>query len=144
MRRTRTILTAMAMALVATGCGGDSTGPKELAWVGRYGLISVDGQTLPLTLLDAPTLTLTLTEGALTLNANSTFTQEVTVAVVANGFPSPAQRLSCGGSYTRSGNTFTLTGNETLQCSGMTATGVLNGNTFTVSDDQGETLVFRR
>ena len=144
MRRTRTLLTAMAMALVATACGGDSTGPKELAWAGRYGLVSVDGETLPLTLVDDPTLKLTLTEGALTLNANSTFTQEVTVAVVANGFPSPAQRLSCGGSYTRSGNTFTLTGTETLQCSGMTATGVLNGNTFTVSDDQGETLVFRR
>ena len=143
MRRTTTLLAAAAMALIAAGCS-DSTAPKELAHVGRYGLVSVDGETLPLTLVDDPTLRLTLTEGALTLNANSTFTQEVTVAVVANGFPSPAQRLSCGGSYTRSGNTFTLTGTETLQCSGMTATGVLNGNTFTVSDDQGETLVFRR
>ena len=144
MRRTKPLLTVAAMALVATACGGDSTAPKALAWVGRYGLVSVDGQTLPVTLLDVPTLTLTLTEGALTLNANSTFTQEVTIAVVANGFPSPPQRLSCGGSYTRTGNSFTLTGNETAQCSGMTATGVLDGNTFTVSDDQGETLVFRR
>jgi hypothetical protein len=143
MRRTTTLLTAAALALVAAGCGSDSTAPKDLAY-GRYGLVLVDGETLPLTLIDDPTLTLRLTEGALTLNANSTFTQEVTIDVVANGFPSAPERLSCGGSYRRSGNTFTMTGNETAQCSGITATGVLDGNTFTVSDDQGETLVFRR
>ena len=143
MRRRTTLLAAAAMALIATGCS-DSTAPKNLAHVGRYGLVSVDGETLPLTLVDDPTLKLTLTEGALTLNANSTFTEEVTLDVVANGFPAAPERLSCGGRYTRSGNTFTLTGNETANCSGMTATGVLDGNTMTVSDDQGETLVFRR
>jgi hypothetical protein len=37
-----------------------------------------------------------------------------------------------------------MTGNETEDCGGMTATGVRDGNTLTVSDDQGETLVFRR
>jgi hypothetical protein len=143
MRRTTTLLAAAAMALIAAGCS-DSTAPKDQAHVGRYGLVSVDGETLPLTLVDDPTLKLTLTEGALTINANSTFTQEVTLDVVANGFPAAPERLSCGGSYTRRGNTFTLTGNETANCSGMTATGVLDGNTMTVSDDQGETLVFRR
>ena len=143
MRRTTTLLTAAAMALIATGCS-DSTAPKALAHVGRYGLVSVDGETLPLTLVDDPTLRLTLTEGALTLNANSTFTQEVTLDVVANGFPAAPERLSCGGTYRREGNTFTMTGNETANCSGITATGVLDGNTMTVSDDQGETLVFRR
>lgn len=143
MRRTTTLLAAAAIAFVATGCG-DSTGPTALAHVGRYGLVSVDGETLPLTLVDDPTLTLTLTEGALVLNANFTFTQEVTIAVVANGFPAAPEQLSCGGTYRRSGNTFTMTGDETENCSGMTATGILDGNTLTVSDDQGETLVFRR
>lgn len=143
MQRIRTFLAAAAMALIAAGCS-DSTGPNALAFLGRYRLVSLDGATLPLTLVDVPALKVTLTEGALTLNANSTFAQEVTLDVVANGFPAAPERLSCGGTYRRSGNTFTMTGNETEECSGMTATGVLDGNTLTVSDDQGETLVFRR
>ena len=87
---------------------------------------------------------LTLTEGTLTVNANSTFTQSANIAVLANGFPTAPERLVCRGTYRRSGNTLTMTGKETTDCSGVTATGVLDGNTLTVSDDQGETLVFRR
>lgn len=142
MRRMKALLTAVTLTLIATGCG-DSTAPKDSA-LGRYGLVSVDGQLLPVTLIDEPSLAITLTEGALTLNANSTFTEDVTIAVVTNGFPSAPQRYSCGGAYSRSGNTITLAGNETANCSGMTATGVVDGKTITVSDDQGETLVFRR
>ena len=142
MRFMTTVLALAATALLAAGCS-DSNAP-DTSHVGRYRLESLDGQPLPLTLLDDASLTLTLTEGALTLNANSTFTQDVTIDVVANGFPSAPERLSCSGTYRRSGNSFTMTGRETEECSGMTATGVLDGDTFTVSDDQGETLVFRR
>lgn len=141
MRITTTLLVA-ATALLAAGCH-DSNAPAP-SHVGRYGLVSVNGEPIPLKIIDDPTLTVTLTDGALTLNANSTFTQDVTLAVAANGFPSTPQRLSCGGTYTRSENTFALTGTATEECSAMTATGVLDGNTLTVSDDQGETLVFRR
>jgi hypothetical protein len=142
MRRTATLFRAAALALIAAGCS-DSNAPKDLTY-GRYGLVSVDGQTLPVTLVDDPTLKLTLTEGALTLNANSTFTQSATLATATNGFPAAPVQLSCSGTFTRSGSTFTLTGNETARCSGVTATGVLDGSTFTVTDDQGETLVFKR
>lgn len=142
MRFTTTVLALATAALLATSCS-DSNGPTA-SHVGRYELVSVDGQPLPLALIDDPGLKLTLTEGALTLNANSTFTQEVTIDVVANGFPGPPERLGCSGTYRRSGNTLTMTGRETEDCSGTTATGMLDGNTLTVSDDQGETLVFRR
>jgi hypothetical protein len=143
MRRTTTLLAAAAMAIITTGCT-DSTGPDILARVGRYRLVSVNGEPLPLTLVGDVTFRVTLTDGGLRLNANSTFTQDVTLDVASTGLPAAPKRLVCGGTYRRSGNAFTMTGNETEDCSGMTATGVLDGNTLTVSDDQGETLVFRR
>jgi len=142
MRMTTTILALAATILSVAGCS-DSNAPTP-AVAGRYGLVSVNDQPIMLTLVDTPTLKVTVTDGALTLRANSTFTHELTLAVIANGFPGPAQQLSCGGTYSRSGNTLTMTGNETEQCSGITATGVLDGRTLTVSDDQGERLVFRR
>jgi hypothetical protein len=142
MRITTTLLALATTTLVAAGCS-DSNAPTA-GHVGRYALVSVNGQPLPVKLIDDPTLSVTVTAGALTLNANSSFTQEATLALTANGFPGPPEQLSCGGSYTGSGNTYTLTGRETEDCSGMTATGVLDGTTLTISDDQGETLVFRR
>ena len=142
MRITTTMLALAATALFATGCH-DSNAPTA-SDMGRYGLQSLNGQPLPLKIIDEPALTVTLTQGALTLNANSTFTQDVALAVAAEGYPNASQSVSCSGTYSRSGNDFTLTGTETAECSAMTATGVLDGRTFTVSDDQGETLVFRR
>lgn len=140
--RSALLLLSAAASLAGAGCG-DSTGPKALNFTGRYPLVSVDGATLPLVLYDDPTLKLTLTEGALTLNANATFTEDVRIDVVANGFPSAPELLSCGGSYERNGNSFTLTGTATENCDASTATGTLSGRTLTV-DDQGQILVFQR
>lgn len=144
MRIHSTLVALATAAFVATGCGGDSTGPKPLSHVGRYALLSVDGETLPLTLYDDPTLKLTVTEGALTLSANNSFTQEVKIEVIANGFPAPPELLSCGGSYQRNGNSFTLTSTATDNCDAGTSTGTLNNNTLTIADEGGSTLVFQR
>lgn len=144
MRIHSTLLALATATLVATACGGDSTGPKPLSHVGRYALISVDGAPLPLKLIDELTLKLTVTEGALTLNANNSFVQEVKVEVVENGVPAPTELLSCGGSYQRNGNSFTLTSTATDNCDAGTATGTLDNNTLTVADESGSTLVFRR
>jgi len=141
--RTTPLFLSVAGVLAVGGCGGDSTSPKALDYTGRYPLISVDGGTLPLVLHDDQTLKLTLTDGALTLNANASFTEDIRIEVVANGFPSAPKLLSCGGSYERNGNTFTLTGTATANCDASTATGTLVGKTLTV-EDQGQILVFRR
>jgi len=143
MQSTKVLLAIATMAFIATSCGGDSTGPKDLLYTGRYGLVSVDGETLPLVLYDTPTLKLTVTDGALTLNSNSSFTEEVRLDVVANGFPAAPELLTCRGSFQRSGNSFTLTTIASDNCDVSTATGTLAGNTMTV-DDQGQVLVFRR
>lgn len=144
MRIHSTLAALATAALVATGCGGDSTGPKPLSHVGRYALVSVDGQTLPLVLIDELTLKLTVTEGALTLNPNNTFLQEVKIDVIENGASAPSELLSCGGTYRRSGNSFTLTSTATENCDSSTATGTLNNNTLTIADESGATLIFRR
>lgn len=142
MRYTGTLIALAATAVLATACS-DSNAPAT-GHVGRYDLVSLNGESLPAVLADDPTLKVTVTAGTLTLNANSTFTQDATLEIVANGFPDATEHLSCGGTYRRSGSHFTMTGRETDSCTAMTATGILAGNTLTVSDDEGETLVFRR
>ena len=141
MRTRTTLLAAATVALLASGCGGDSTGP--LIYAGRYGLVSVDGGTLPLTLYEDQTLKLTVTDGALTLNTNNSFVEEVRIDVEANGFPAPPELLTCNGTFQRAGNSFTLTSTASDNCDASTATGTLSGKTLTVND-QGQVLVFRR
>jgi hypothetical protein len=143
MRFPRTLLSLVAATVVATACSGDSNAPDN-SFVGSYGLISVNGEPLPITIIDQPGLTLTLSSGSMILNANNSFTQTITLATVVDGAAAPPEQLSCTGSYTRSGNSFTLTAPASDDCSGDTLTGTRDGNTLTFSDDTGETLVFRR
>lgn len=142
MRIATTLLALAATATIATGCN-DSNAP-DLVHIGRYDLVSVDGETLPLVLVDDLSLKLTVTSGGLTLRSKGRFSQDITLEVVAGGQPASTEHLSCDGTYERSGDSFTFVGQESENCSGMTATGTIDGNTLTVSDDQGETLVFRR
>jgi hypothetical protein len=137
------LLVAAAASVVITSCGSDSTGPKTINHLGRYGLVSVDGSTLPLVLFDTPTLKLTVTEGSWTLNADSTFSEEITIGVVANGFPAPPEVGVCSGTYHRNGNSFTMTAEAGETCVGGESTGSGDGRTFAAEFD-GSTLVFRR
>jgi hypothetical protein len=143
MRIRSTLLTLATAAVVVTGCGGDSTAPKALSHVGRYALVSVNGATLPLILYEQLTLKLTVTEGALTLKPDNTFTEDIRIDVVANGYPTSPKLLSCDGTYARTGNSFTMTSTATENCDAGTAIGTLDSNTLTVTDEN-ETLVFRR
>ena len=142
MRITARLVAILTTAVIAGACG-DSTSPKGNDFAGRYALFSLDGSTLPLTLYEDPTIRLTLQSGALTLNTDKTFIEEVHVDVAANGFPTPPELLTCNGTFVRSGNTFTMTSTASDQCDAYTATGVLSGKTLTV-DDQGQVLVFKR
>lgn len=136
------ILLALVAATVATACGGDSNAPDS--YLGRYALISVDGAPLPLKLIDQPSLTITVRDGALTLSTRSSYTGSLTVLVVVDGEALPPEPRSCSGSYQRSGNTFTFTSVAGGACSGVAGTGTLDGKTLTVEYEDGQTLVFRR
>ena len=142
MRITLPVLALATAALVATGCGGDSNAPNT-SHVGSYALESVDGARLPITIYEDSTFKLTLTRGALALNANNSFVETVRVEVIANGQAAQSENISCGGSYRRNGSTVTMTVTATADCDAATVTGTLSGNVLTVSD-QGTVLVFRR
>ncbi len=143
MRLSRKLFTLAAATLVATACSGDSNAPDN-SHVGSYNLVSVDHQPLPITLYDDSTVQVLLTEGTLVLNANNSFTPGITLSGVVSGQPAPPESLSCSGTYTHSGNSFTLTSVESEDCSGATLTGIRDGNTLTFTDESGETLVFSR
>jgi hypothetical protein len=139
-------LAAFAAATVLlAACGGSDSNAPDNSHVGVYALVSVDGETLPVTIADEPGLLVTLTEGAMTLNANNTFALTTRFEAVVNGEPIPPGFTNCNGSYRRSGNTITLTSTGTEECDAVTTTGTLSGdgNTLTVND-QGSVAVFKR
>jgi hypothetical protein len=82
MRIPRRILVFALAALAASGCS-DSNAP-DASFVGSYALISVDGETLPLSIIDQPSLVVTLQSSSLLLNANKTFTQTATLGTVGD------------------------------------------------------------
>jgi hypothetical protein len=143
MRFPRTLLPLVAATLVATACSGDSNAPDN-SHVGSYALVSVDNEPLPITLYDDGSVMVALTEGTLALNANNSFTQGITLNGSIDGEAGPPEHLSCSGTYTHSGNSFTLTSVESEGCSGATLTGTRDGNTLTFVDDTGERLIFSR
>lgn len=143
MRISRRLMVFLSAALLAGACGGDANAPNS-AFLGRYALILLDGQPLPLTIIDQPSLVVAIHDDTLTLNANKSFTNAVNLSSIVDGVAAPLQHLSCTGTYTRSGNSFTLTTVASEDCSGDTLTGTLDGNTLTVQEDTGEILVFRR
>ena len=142
MRIALPLIILASAALAATGCSNDSNAPNT-SHVGSYGLESVDGARLPVTVYEDSTFKVTLTQGALALNANNSFVESVKLDLMVNGRAGPPENLSCGGSYQRSGSTVTLTVTGTADCDAATVTGTLSGNVLTVSD-QGSVLVFRR
>ena len=141
MRQTRTIV-ALAAATIAFAACSDSNAP-DMSHVGLYEMVSVDGDPLPVTVYDLPNDMLQVTEGSLTLKANNSFVESVTLVQTIDGVVGPGEPLTCAGHYTRRGNTVTMTSPETDSCAGGSVTGTLSGSTLTVDYD-GTTVVFSR
>ena len=144
MRRSSSIVlvAAAALSFAIAGCGGDATGPDTNP-VGLYDMVSVDGDPLPVTLIDTPGYTLQVTQGSLDLMANYRFVESITTAETVDGVLGPIESTSCLGSYSRSGSTITLTTPETDVCAGQRVTGTLSGTSLTVDYD-GTVVVFQR
>ncbi len=142
MRISSMLVGLAAAAMLVAGCGGDSNAPDN-SHVGRYALVSVDGESVPITIDDDPDFVVTLLSGDLTLNANNTFVQSVTIAFTIFGASEPPETISCGGRYQRRGTALTLTSTANENCEAATLNATLNGNQVTISD-QGSEVVFRR
>ena len=142
MRRSPALVAAVtALSFAIAGCG-DGNGP-DTSHVGVYDMVSVDGDPLPVTVVDEPGYTLEVHDGSMTLNANNSFVESLTLVETNDGVAAPGETIACTGRYTRRGNTITLTTPESDSCSGETAIGTLSGNTLTV-DYSGTTVVFSR
>ena len=142
MRMSSTLAALAAIGFTVAACGNDSNAPDR-SHVGAYDMVSVDGQPLPVKLIDEPGYVFQVTDGSLTLNSNNTFVEDITSVETIDGTMGPIESIACVGSYTRRGSTITLTRPETDSCFGQRLTGTLSGSTLSVDYD-GTTVVYSR
>jgi hypothetical protein len=109
-RSMRALVACAVLALVATGCGSDSTSPNT-AEFGHYTLVSVNGQNLPFTLTGTPLGTVVIQSGSIDLAAGTTASANKStylagVAGTATGIS--RQLLTDNGTYVLTGTSVTF------------------------------------
>ena len=135
----------VAAALATTACGKDSTTAPKNEPAGEYTLRTVNGQTLPVAVIDIPDAQLEITAGHLTLSSEGLFVQSTTITRSGGPLPSTSVSLVCSGSWARRGSAaITLTFDANQPCAQAGAVeAAYEGDTITLTDVQG-TLVYHR
>ena len=125
--------------LLGTLCLGacDNTNDVIVVPLGRTGtfvLQTVNGHTLPATVVDSvsPPLRIDVQSGAITISDNFTFVDVASFRQTLGGIVS-TRTVTCTGTYTVAGNNFTFMEATLAPDCGRTFTGVLNGTTLTAS-----------
>ena len=77
------------------------------------------------------------------MRSYATFVESQTSIETIDDTGSPAEAMSCSGTYSRNGSTITMTTPETKSCVGQHVIGTLTGSTRTL-DHEGTTIAFRR
>ena len=99
----------LATAIVVAACGGStSTDVSDHAEAGTYTLLTVNGQSLPVTITGTSLGTVVIRSATVILNAGSALSYTAAVTGSVSGAPS-APFLNDAGSYVRSGSTLTFT-----------------------------------
>ena len=138
----RRSLCSLALALAAlTACGGDGGTDPKVALAGAYSLSTVDGQTVPYTLYQDTDLKVEVVRGTFTIAENGAYTENVTLRFTDASGVDEAPAI-CSGTYTKSGNSLTLTENETASCGGSWDATWDGRNTITVN--YGLQVVYKR
>ena len=141
--RSLTMAAAALLMIGTSACGGDkSTGPNGTL-AGTYDLKSVNGTAPPVTVFQAGTYRVQVTDGEIDLEANNTFNVSFTVRETDVGEDITTTSI-CPGTYTQSGNTITFTEPETEDCGGSYVGTWSNGNTLTIDFGAGLQGVFRK
>lgn len=138
----KTLFTTLAAAVVAaSACGGgdSTTGPVSASVAGTYALQTVNSAPLPFTMPDDGSIKIEILADSYTLADNGKYTNVTQVRLTMNGVAA-VENLESQGTYTRAGNTVTLTDSEDATDK-VTAT--LNGATMTVTAE-GFVLVYQR
>jgi hypothetical protein len=122
-----------ALVLLPCGCRKNASAGKSSDYIGTYTLDTINGRKLPFNPL--PRIATTeFSSGAITLQADGSF-----VATISHRTSDgKVSKRDASGSYTKAGSSFRL------EYKGRgTATATLEGNTFTVNDEDMK-LVYRK
>ncbi len=144
MRTHSRLLAVATAAVVVTACGGSDSNAPDNSHVGTYELALIDGAPLPASILSVPGYRLDVTDGELTLLANNTFVESITIVEYTDDVQGPIEATSCVGSYRRTGSTITFTLPAGPICDAGTVTGRIEGRNTLVVDFDGLEAVYRR
>ena len=118
-----------------TACGDDATGLEDV--VGIYTLQTIEGDPLPWVLLQVGADMIEVIAGSVTLNADRTCTDSITLRITQGGIvTSDPETDEC--TYTTDGQAVTLSYEDDTVSSGS-----IIGSTLTITDD-GFVFIFRR
>ncbi len=118
-----------------TACGGDGTGLENVA--GLYTLETIDGDPLPVLLVQVGDNKIEVTAGSVTLNADRTCSDSLTLETTQSGnVESDTASELC--TYTTDGQAITLTYTDNT-----VSVGTIIGSALTITDD-GVVFIFRK
>ena len=122
-------ITLVGIAFVLAACGHDGVGPTAapITVTGTYNVTTMDGQALPVTVLDLGAYKAKLASGTLNLKADGTYSFEYGIGIEDSG-NIRSQLDTDGGSWTKSANTITLTNTA----GSLTQTGTLSRGVMTL------------
>jgi hypothetical protein len=130
--------TLICAAVLAAGCGSDSTAPKA-SIAGTWSLQTINGTPLPFTIQAQGANKEEVTADIVTLTNDGSFTELASLRFTINGAVT-TQSVPDAGRYTLNGTAVVVTFNS----DGTSATGSWDGsNTITIAD-QGFAEVYRR
>lgn len=138
MRRLALVLVAVQV-LVAGGCG-DSTGPQSL--VGTYDLRSIDGDPVPVVVVEAEGFRREIVSGFVRLNGDGSF-EAMNNYQITTGTDAQTISLIVNGGYERSGNAITLRFLSPQGGPPVTVAAIWANNRLTIDDD-GHRWVYER
>ena len=132
----RTIM-LLGIAVTLAACGRDTVGPTATpsTVTGTYNVTTMDGQALPVTVLDLGAYKAKLTSGKLNLKADGSYSFEYGIRIEDSGNVR-SQLDTDGGVWTRNDNNLTLTNTA----GSLTQTGTVAGGVMTL---QSSSVVFR-
>ena len=118
-----------------TACGGDGTGLENV--IGTYLLETIDGDPLPWVLLQVGDNKLEVSAGSVTLNADRTCSDSLTLETTQSGnVESDTASELC--TYTTDGQAITLTYTDDT-----VSDGTIIGSALTIADD-GLAFIYRK
>lgn len=120
----RTLLILVPLQVVQSACGGSTEPSIDTSFVGNYQLQSINGQPLPLVVLQQGTSSWSITTDHMLIDGNGSWVETQTELIVQNG-ASSTQLLTSAGTWVRSVNTLSLTDGKT---NSLYATGTFSTN----------------